>query len=73
MILSKKVVIERTVGVNEAKNCRKTAENCKYYYLPMQLLKYSVFQHIFKFLREIISGYHNIKQKSGHRTNSWSQ
>ena len=73
-ILSKKMVIEQTAGVNEAKNCPKTVENCKYYYLPMQLLKYySVFQHIFKFLREIISGYHNIKQKSGHRTNSWSE
>ena len=30
MILSKKVVIEPTAGVNEAKICRKIAENCKY-------------------------------------------
>ena len=73
MILSKKVVIEPTAGVNEAKICPKTAENCKYY-LPIQLFKYySVFQHIFVFLRESLSGYHNIQQKSGHRTNSWSE
>ena len=50
MILSKKVVIEPTAEVNEAKSCPKTAENCKYYYLPIQLFKYySIFQHIFVF------------------------
>ena len=50
MILSKKVVIEPTAEVNEAKSCPKTAKNCKYYYLPIQLFKYySIFQHIFVF------------------------
>ena len=33
IILSKKVVIEPTAGVNKAKICPKIAENCKYFYL----------------------------------------
>ena len=76
MISSKKVVIEPTAGVNEAKICPKIAQNCpklQIFLFPnaIELSKYySVFQHIFVFLRKSISGYHDIKQKSGHKTNS---
>ena len=74
MILSKKVVIEPTAGVNEAKICPKIAENCKYSNLQCNNSNiFSTFQHIFVFLRKCISGYHHFKQKSGHRTNSWSE
>ena len=66
-------MIEPTAGVNEAKVCLKTAENCNHYYLPIQLFKYySVFQHIFVLLKENLSGYHNIKQETCHITSSWS-
>ena len=33
---------------------------------------YLIFHHIFVFHKESISGFHDFKQKSGHRTNSWS-
>ena len=65
MISNKKVVIEPTARVNEAKICSKTAKNCKYSPFPMQIFKYTVFQHIFVFLRESISGDHDIKQENG--------
>ena len=64
--------MEPTAEVNKTKICPRNTKNCKYYYLPMQLLKYfSVFQHIFMFQRESISGYHDIKQKNGHKTKRW--
>ena len=66
MISNKNVVIEPTARVNEAKICSKTAKNCKYSHFPTQIFKYyTVFQHIFVFLRESVSGCHDIKQENG--------
>ena len=50
MISSKKVVIEPTAGVNEAKICPKIAENCKYSYFPMQLNYPNIIQYFNIFL-----------------------
>ena len=110
MILSKKVVIEPTAGVNEAKMCPKIAENCKYSNLQCNNSNIFLYFNIFlcfsekAYLGTMISskkriieltpgvneakicpniflcfsekayhGYHDFKQRSGHRVNSWNE
>ena len=75
MISGKNAAREPTAGVNEAKIYSIIAENCWYSCMKCDNTNIIQYFNISRIVFHIksISGFHDFKQKSGQRTNSWSE
>ena len=74
MISGKNSAREQKAGVNKTEIFHKIAKNQLIFVNKMYKFKYYViFQHIFVFHKEGMFGFHDFRQKDGHRTNSCSE